>query len=94
MGPTDERFQPVPQGGSKEIRLWSRTWENTWKVDVRWNNEKLADGMNGKVVCLWSDVNQRGVIPAYDEAQHYAPEWVAITKAGDGLLEGYKRFNV
>jgi hypothetical protein len=94
MGPTDDRFPSVPQGGSKEIRLWSRNWNNTWTVDVRWNNEKLSDGMSGKVVCLWSDVNQRGVIPAWDEAQHYTPEWVAMTKAGDGLLEGYKRFKV
>jgi hypothetical protein len=50
--------------------------------------------MGGKVVCMWSDVNQREVIPAWDEAAHYAPEWVAMTKAGDGLLEGYKRFKV
>lgn len=94
MGTSDDRFPSVPPGGSREIRLWSREWETTWTVDVRWNNERLSDGMNGKVVCMWSDINQRGVIPAWDEAQHYAPEWVAITKAGDGLLEGYKRFKV
>jgi hypothetical protein len=94
MGPTDDRFPSVPEGGSREIRLWSRDWNTSWTVDVRWNNEKLGDGMGGKVVCMWSDVNQREVIPAWDEAAHYAPEWVAMTKAGDGLLEGYKRFKV
>ena len=95
MGPTDDRFRSVPEGGSKEIRLWSREWDRTWLVDVRWSTEKLKKGiMHGKVVCLWSDVNQRGVLPAWDEAVHYAPEWVAMTKAGDGLLEGYKHFEV
>ena len=43
---------------------------------------------------MWSDVNQHGVIPAYDEAMHYAPEWVAMTKAGDGLVEGWKEFTI
>jgi hypothetical protein len=63
--------------------------------------EKIAKGngngngtMTGKVMCLWSDVNQVGLIPAFDEAVHYAPEWVAVTKASDGLVEGYKAFKV
>jgi hypothetical protein len=95
MGPTDDRFRSVPEGGSREIRLWSRRWENTWEVDVRWNTEKLEHGsMKGKVVCMWSDANQRGVIPAYDEAKHFLPEWVAVTKASDGLLDGFKRFEL
>ena len=26
--------------------------------------------------------------------EHYFPGWVAVTKAGDGLVEGFKRFEV
>ena len=96
----------MPEGGSNEIRLWSRTWDRAWTVEVSWagpgsdyegDSEKIAKGngtMTGKVMCLWSDVNQVGLIPAFDEAMHYAPEWVAITKASDGLVEGYKTFKV
>jgi hypothetical protein len=95
QGPRDERFKPVPEGGSKEIRLWSRQWDRRWEVDVRWNADRLKNGtMHGKAVCLWSDVNQRGVLPAWDEAVHYMPDWVAVTKGGDGLLEGFKHFEV
>jgi hypothetical protein len=97
----DKRFAPVPEAGSQEIRLWSRTWGSAWTVDVSWDNPTSEDEkpstngtMHGKVVCLWSDVNKNGAIPAFDEAMHYVPDWVAITKGGDGLVEGYKRFTV
>ncbi|EXJ59152.1 hypothetical protein A1O7_06583 [Cladophialophora yegresii CBS 114405] len=97
----DKRFAPVPEAGSQEIRLWSRTWGSAWTVYVSWDNasseeEKAGTNgtMNGKVVCLWSDANKNGVIPAFDEAMHYVPDWVAITKGGDGLVEGYKQFKV
>jgi len=111
QAPVDKRMPPVPDAGSREIRLWSRTWERAWTVDVTWESDdstqdnqavlagikekrKQKDGLTGKVVCLWSDANQMGTIPAYDEAIHYSPEWVAVTKAGDGLVEGFKRFIV
>lgn len=103
QAPRDKRFAPVPEDGSNEIRLWSRTWGRAWTVDVSWDSPgsdasskstAADDKMTGKVVCLWSDVNQRGVIPAFDEAMHYVPDWVAVTKASDGLVEGYKRFEI
>ncbi|MCJ1464371.1 hypothetical protein MMC07_002984 [Pseudocyphellaria aurata] len=94
----DQRFSKVPEGGSKEIRLWSRTWENTWSVTVRWradrDDKRRLAGLDGRVVCLWSDENETGVIPALDEIRHFAPDWVAITKSGDGLVEGSKAFLV
>ncbi|EXJ81974.1 hypothetical protein A1O1_08041 [Capronia coronata CBS 617.96] len=103
QAPRDKRFTPVPEGGSREIRLWSRTWDRAWTVDVSWDSpdsdeigksDDSTGSLRGKVVCLWSDVNQVGVIPAFDEALHYVPDWVAITKAGDGLVEGYKNFQI
>ena len=90
--PRDKRFIRVPRDGSREIRLWSRTWDRTWTVDVAWDDG--AAGMKGKVVCLWSDANREGYIPAYDEAKHFLPGWAAVTKWGDGLVEGSKRFIV
>lgn len=103
QAPRDKRFPPVPEAGSNEVRLWSRTWDRAWTVDVSWLDPGLEedgevkrsnDTLTGKVSCLWSDANQVGVIPAFDEAKHYLPNWVAITKADDGLVEGYKRFVV
>ncbi|KAL8939157.1 MAG: hypothetical protein Q9216_003511 [Gyalolechia sp. 2 TL-2023] len=105
--PEDERFPKVAKEGSKEIRLWSRTWEKPWHVKVRWNGndhgssfpsvglrkqQPRVQGLNGRVVCLWSDANESGVIPALDEVWKYAPTWVAVTKNSDGLVEGSKRF--
>lgn len=96
--PNDKRFPPVPETGSREIRLWSRTWNRTWTVDVEWEgqgtNEGQETGMEGKVVCMWSDANQEGIIPALDEARKFLPVWTAVTKLGDGLVEGEKRFMI
>ncbi|KAI4126136.1 MAG: hypothetical protein LQ338_003906 [Usnochroma carphineum] len=102
----DDRFDKVPKDGSKEIRLWSRTWEKPWRVTVRWDGSRgggsssssggleRTQGLNGKVVCLWSDANKSGVIPALDEVWRYAPTWAAVSKNSDGLVEGSKRFLV
>lgn len=94
----DRRFQKVPEDGSNELRLWSRTWEKPWSVSVKWQprrDEKHdGKGLDGRIVCLWSDENKRGVIPALDEVRHFTPDWVAISKSGDGLVEGSKAFQV
>ncbi|KAL2014750.1 hypothetical protein VTN00DRAFT_2275 [Thermoascus crustaceus] len=86
----DGRFPHISHEGSREIRLWSRTWENTWTVDVQWPR----NGLSGKVVCLWSDNNHPGVIPALDEIRQYAPDWVAVSKLSDGLVEGIRSFTI
>lgn len=103
----DKRFQRVSEHGSRELRLWSRTWERTWDVSVWWDGEEegggrddgkegdgMGSGLDGRVVCLWSDANERGVIPALDEVWRFAPTWVAVTKNQDGLVEGSKGFMV
>ena len=125
-GPNDKRFPPVPseeEGGTREIRLWSRTWDRAWVVDVEWEyldedyyayvdgqadgddgklessseaklKPKPEPGLTGNVICLWSDENHEGVIPALDEVRHFAPLWTTVTKAEDGLVEGRKRFEI
>lgn len=94
QSPEDKRLPAVPEQGSKELRLWSRTWNRTWTVDVSWDSKQYGSSLSGRAVCLWSDVNQEGTIPAFDEVKHYVPVWVAVTKAADGLVEGYKTFNI
>ena len=64
-------------------------------MNVKWQPQpENGHGLDGRVVCLWSDDNETGVIPALDEIRHFAPNWVAITKYGDGLVEGSKAFLV
>ena len=94
----DSRFKRVPDDGSKEIRLWSRTWEKPWEVKIKWESNEdehgRERGLDGRVVCLWNDENGSGVIPALDEVRRFAPDWVAVTKLGDGLVEASKAFLV
>ncbi|KAK2812633.1 hypothetical protein FQN50_001279 [Emmonsiellopsis sp. PD_5] len=108
--PTDHRMPHTVRQGVSEIRLWSRTWENTWVVDVGWHDNKSdrsgedseeddesdsnRNELSGRVICLWNDENRSGVIPALDEVKQYAPSWVAIAKSGDGLVAGSHRFTV
>lgn len=97
-GSRDDRFDAVPEVGSDQIRLWHREWDRPWTVNVEWpvgDGKRPGDeGMEGKVVCLWSDDNVEGVIPALDEIRRFAPDWSAVSKAQDGLVEGFKRFVV
>lgn len=88
--------------GTREIRLWSREWNHTWTVDVDLPAGKHSAGadadndiaVKGRVVCLWSDANQVGTIPALDEVKRYEPVWAGVTKLGDGLVEASKGFEI
>ncbi|KAK3055701.1 hypothetical protein LTR09_003622 [Extremus antarcticus] len=82
----DPRYQSVADGGSKEIKLFSREWGKNFKLSVAWADGKTK-GQKGKAVCMWNDVNVPGVIPAWDEVARFMPVWSALTKAGDGLVE-------
>ena len=62
--------------------------------DMEPGDEGKGEGLDGKVVCLWSDANAPGTIPAFDEVRRFAPVWVAVTKSQDGLVEGGKAFMV
>lgn len=84
---------PVGSDGSSQVRLFSRDWDKEFSVNVTWAEEK-AKGQKGKVVCLWSDANQKGVIPAWDEVRAFAPVWAVGTKASDGLVEGFREFEI
>ncbi|KAJ5444095.1 Vacuolar membrane protease [Penicillium daleae] len=87
----DKRFIKPSSDGMKEIRLWSRTWDGSWTVDVEFNEH---GSIKGRVSCLWSDDNSPDLIPALTEARQYIPAWVALTKLADGLVEGYREFEL
>ena len=89
---TDERFPAVGTHGCRSIRLWSREWGGSWTVRVRLSDEHSS--LNGSVVCLWSDANEPGTIPAYDELLRYMPAWSTATKLSDGLVEGIRYFSL
>lgn len=55
---------------------------------------RSAEGLDGNVTCIWSDINTPGTIPALDEAIQYGPAWAVITKFAAGLVEGTKSFKI
>ena len=88
---TDSRFPIVSEGGSTEINLRSRDWDKTWNVTFEWDG---AEGMDGRVVCQWSDEYGLGLVPALEEIRMFAPDWTVPTTAGTGLVDGSKAFSV
>lgn len=92
-GGADPRMQAVPEDGSKVVYLFSRTWDKTFKLNVTWE-EGGAKGQKGVATCLWEDVNQPGTLPMFDELKRFEPFWSAATKTSNGLLEGFKSFEV
>ncbi|KAF5317305.1 hypothetical protein D9611_003592 [Ephemerocybe angulata] len=107
---------PVDQEhGATEVRLWSRTWDRTFVVDVDWEPTRLARGDNGeeedgtlsgKIACEWAEYEsgmvdngsfrgeEKAKIPAFEEVLTFLPEWAAVTKAADGLVEAWVPFSV
>jgi hypothetical protein len=92
----DGKWDDVPETGSDQIKLWHRDWDREWVVDVEWpvseGKKPGEEGRSGRVVCLWSDHNELGVMPALDEVQRFMPPWTSAVKMMDGLVEGSKRF--
>jgi len=56
--------------------------------------KERESGLDGTVMCAWSDANVPDTIPALDEALKFSPPWVAITKTAEGLVEGRKTFKL
>jgi hypothetical protein len=68
--------------------------EDSVDAKKRGKNGGEGTGLDGRVVCLWSDANDPSTIPAFTEVLNYMPTWSMATKLSDGLVEGYKRFSV
>jgi hypothetical protein len=88
----------VPESGSDQIKLWHRDWDREWVVHVEWpvseGRDEGEEGRSGRVVCLWSDQNEPGRIPALDEVYRFMPAWTSVVKLTDGLVEGSRAFIV
>jgi hypothetical protein len=76
-----------------EVRLFSRSWEKDFQVNVTWADGK-SKGKSGKVGCMWSDANKPGVVPALDEIWRFEPVWSVVSKGSDGLVEGWRDWKV
>lgn len=104
-GRVQERFG-VSKDGVSELRLWSRTWDREFVVDIEWEGGSAEGaGLGGAVACEWSEYESANVdngsmrnaedvakIPAYEEVLSFLPEWAVASKAGDGLVEVVKGF--
>lgn len=92
----DDRIQEgysFPDGGLNEARVWSRTWDRTFEVIVRWTADVEEGEFGGKVSCNWSEMRSER-IPALDEQISFIPTWAVVSKLNDGLVEGFKRFEM
>lgn len=83
------RGEDSSRSGTSELRLFSRSWDKDFEVNVTWADGD-AKGKSGRVGCMWSDVNQPGVVPALDEIWRFEPVWSVVSKGGDGLVEGWR----
>ncbi|KAI0055717.1 Zn-dependent exopeptidase [Artomyces pyxidatus] len=80
----------VPDGMSiDEVALWSRDWGRAFEVEMRLD-EGNDEQVRGRVACSWNSASAR--IPAFEETLAFLPEWAAVTKAREGLLEATSAF--
>ncbi|KAJ7681779.1 hypothetical protein B0H17DRAFT_942691 [Mycena rosella] len=92
-----ERVRSAPEGVA-ELRLWSRTWDRTFTVDVDWEGDSA---LQGRVACEWAEYESGSVgvvttakIPAFEEVLAFLPQWTAVSKMGDGLVEAWGSFSI
>ncbi|EMD33040.1 hypothetical protein CERSUDRAFT_118442 [Gelatoporia subvermispora B] len=94
----------MPSEGVREIRLWSRTWDRGFVVEVGWEDRGHDFTMHGKVSCNWAeyasgaagseDPGASARIPAFEEVKQFLPLWALPTKVTDGLVEAFAPFSV
>ena len=96
----------MPREGVKEVRLWSRTWDREFVVELGWEDvraedgEVSKDGLSGRAACEYAEYESAlggpagGRIPALEEVKTFLPLWALPTKLADGLVEVWTRFAV
>ncbi|KAG8872471.1 hypothetical protein FRB98_009577, partial [Tulasnella sp. 332] len=83
----------MPPDGINEVRLWSRTWDRTFEVDVGWEGKVRSEVVSGRVACEWAEMRAER-IPALDEIVSFLPTWAVVSKLNDGLVEGVRKFEM
>lgn len=94
-GALQRGYEPNPEGGTV-IKLWSRTWDRKFVVDVGLGDSDRDGGdkaRTGRVACEYSE-NLDGRIPALEEIGLFLPGWAVVTKQDDGLVEAYHNFKL
>lgn len=76
------------------VKLWARAWGSKFEAEVEIDPDRDGEMIAGRVSCLWNDGPDGALIPALEEARGFLPEWVAISKAADGLVEAASGFLV
>ncbi|KAK9453127.1 hypothetical protein V1511DRAFT_490034 [Dipodascopsis uninucleata] len=83
------------EDGIKKITMFKLDWYSPFIVSLMYtkNEDVESDTESGYlpvyVGCQWAEWSN-GEIPALDELDEYSPRWVAVTKAGTGLVEVWK----
>ena len=95
---TPTTWTPFEVPAEKEIHLlalWARGWGSKFDVefDVDPDTEQ-EQNIAGRVSCMWNDGPGGAHIPALEEARGFLPEWAAVSKAADGLVEAASVFLV
>jgi len=100
----DSTMQPsyeVWKDGVSNVRLWSRTWDRKFTVDVEWKDDAGDSGLKGRLACEWVEyesgavgVGSGGKIPALEEVLTFLPKWAVVSKTTDGLVEAWGDFSV
>jgi len=86
-------YEMGPEGVTV-VKLWSRTWDREFVVDVGLGSSVLpSKKVSGRVACEWAE-NIDGRIPALEEVITFIPKWAVATKADDGLVEAYHSFEI
>ena len=86
-------YEMGPEGVTV-VKLWSRTWDREFVVDVGLGSSVLSSKkFTGKVACEWAE-NIDDRIPALEEIITFIPKWAVATKADDGLVEAYYKFEI
>jgi hypothetical protein len=78
--------------GIHVLALWARAWASRFEVEIDVDADGQHSEIAGRVSCLWNDGPGGARIPALEEARGFLPEWVAISKAADGLVEAASGF--
>lgn len=96
----------MPAAGVKEARLWSRTWDRTFLVEVGWEQDvhtsssEESQGLSGRAACEYAEYASAlagpgsGLIPAFEEVKEFLPLWALPSKLADGLAEVWTKFSV
>ncbi len=88
-------FEVPPEKEIHLLTLWARAWGSKFQVELDVDPDKEEEQViAGRVSCLWNDGPGGAQIPALEEARGFLPEWVAISKAADGLVEATSGFLV